>query len=96
MYVPVNRQTSSGSDNRQQLTLKFRLTTRDEDYNDPTPSWKLKISQLECQATQSNWWKVKDIARQVFEEKAVENVKNTKYSLGKMVRNWHYNISTKT
>lgn len=87
VYVPVNQQTSSDVNNRQQVTLKFRLTTRDDDYTDSEPFWKLKISQLECQTSSTNWWKIKDIARQVWDWEDDERDSNTKsksYSLGKI------------
>lgn len=83
MYVPVNRQTSSDSNDRKQITLKYQLTARDKDYNDPAPVWKLKITQLECQVTATNLWKIKDVARQIFKDKAEEDNTNSKYSLGK-------------
>ncbi|VVC32166.1 CUB domain [Cinara cedri] len=79
VYVPINPKTTLND--RQQITLKFKLTARDDDYEEPTPFWKLKISQLECQVAPTNWWKVKDIARQILKEKSAEDVKTTKYSL---------------
>lgn len=85
VYVPVRQQASSELNNRQQITLKFRLATRDEDNTDPEPYWKIKISQLECQTTSTNWWKIKDIARQVWdweEEEKDYKVKSKAYSLG--------------
>ncbi|CAH1713526.1 uncharacterized protein LOC114126912 [Aphis gossypii] len=83
VYVPVNHQSDSkNNNNKQQLTLRFRLTTRDEDYTDPEPYWKLKISQLECQTTSTNWWKIKDIARQVWDwEEEERDATRSKYSL---------------
>lgn len=90
VYVPVNQQqsesrsTNNNNNNKQQMTLKFRLTTRDEDYTEPEPFWKLKITQLECQTTSTNWWKIKDIARQVWDwEDEERDASKTKYSLGK-------------
>lgn len=85
VYVPVNHQSDSkNNNNKQQLTLRFRLTTRDDDNTDPEPYWKLKISQLECQTTSTNWWKIKDIARQVWDwEEEERDVTKSKYSLGK-------------
>lgn len=86
VYIPINQHVSLDSNNRQQLTLRFRLTNRDEDYNDPEPHWKLKISQLECQTTSTNWWKIKDIARQVWDwEEEERDTTNIKYSLGKVI-----------
>ncbi|XP_025198789.1 uncharacterized protein LOC112597077 [Melanaphis sacchari] len=67
VYVPVNQQQFDSKNNKQQITLKFQLTARDEDYTDPEPFWRLKISQLDCQTTSTNWWKIKDIARQVWD-----------------------------
>jgi hypothetical protein len=85
VYVPVNEQASTGSKTKQHITLKFRLTARDEDYTEQEPFWKLKISQLECQTTSTNWWKIKDIARQVWDwEEEERDVTKTKYSLGGM------------
>ncbi|XP_025408405.1 uncharacterized protein LOC112682120 [Sipha flava] len=82
VYVPVNEQASTGSKTKQHITLKFRLTARDEDYTEQEPFWKLKISQLECQTTSTNWWKIKDIARQVWDwEEEERDVTKTKYSL---------------
>ncbi|XP_026810179.1 uncharacterized protein LOC113551845 [Rhopalosiphum maidis] len=86
VYVPVNQQQSDSKNNnynnKQQITLKFRLTARDEDYTDPEPYWKLKISQLECQTTSTNWWKIKDIARQVWDwEDEERDATRSKYSL---------------
>jgi len=90
VYVPVNQQQSesrsknSNNNNKQQMTLKFRLTARDEDYTEPEPLWKLKITQLECQTTSTNWWKIKDIARQVWDwEDEERDASKSKYSLGK-------------
>ncbi|CAI6345766.1 unnamed protein product [Macrosiphum euphorbiae] len=91
VYVPVNHQQSesrsnnnnnNNNNNKEQLTLKFRLTTRDEDYTEPEPFWKLKITQLECQTTSTNWWKIKDIARQVWDwEEEERDASKSKYSL---------------
>jgi len=94
VYVPVNQQQSesrgsnnnnnNNNNNKQQVTLKFRLTARDEDYTEPEPFWKLKITQLECQTTSTNWWKIKDIARQVWDwEDEERDASKSKYSLGK-------------
>lgn len=70
---------------RQHVTLRFQMTTRDEDYTDPEPLWKVKISQLECQNAPNNWWKIKDIARQVWdwEDDEERDVTKSKHSLGK-------------
>uniref|UniRef100_A0A2S2P7N4 CUB domain-containing protein n=1 Tax=Schizaphis graminum TaxID=13262 RepID=A0A2S2P7N4_SCHGA len=83
VYVPVNQQQyDPKNNNKQQITLRFRLTARDEDYTDPEPFWKLKISQLECQTTSTNWWKIKDIARQVWDwEDEERDATRFKYSL---------------
>ncbi|XP_060861769.1 uncharacterized protein LOC132938769 [Metopolophium dirhodum] len=92
VYVPVNQQQSesrssnnnnnNNNNNKQQLTLKFQLTARDEDYTEPEPFWKLKITQLECQTTSTNWWKIKDIARQVWDwEDEERDASKSKYSL---------------
>ncbi|XP_060841398.1 uncharacterized protein LOC132922088 [Rhopalosiphum padi] len=87
VYVPVNQQQSDSKNNnnynnKHQITLKFRLTARDEDDTDPEPFWKLKISQLECQTTSTNWWKIKDIARQVWDwEDEERDATRSKYSL---------------
>jgi len=91
VYVPMNQQqlesrssNNNNNNNKQQLTLKFRLTARDEDYTEPEPLWKLKITQLECQTTSTNWWKIKDIARQVWDwEDEERDASKSKYSLGK-------------
>lgn len=93
VYVPVNQQQSesrsknsnnNNNNNKQQVTLKFRLTARDEDYTEPEPLWKLKITQLECQTTSTNWWKIKDLARQVWDwEDEERDASKSKYSLGK-------------
>ncbi|VVC32163.1 Hypothetical protein CINCED_3A025412 [Cinara cedri] len=82
VYVPLNPHTSSDLNDRQQITLRFRLTTRDDKYNDPTPFWKLKISQLECTPTimPTKRWKSTDddAVRQVSSS---EEKENSKYSL---------------
>ncbi|XP_050432399.1 uncharacterized protein LOC126840591 [Adelges cooleyi] len=73
VYVPIEQKwTTSDLNNnnnrdKSHVTLKFQLTARDEDSVDPEPSWKLKISQLECQPNSMNWWKIKEIARQVWD-----------------------------
>jgi len=61
------------------------MTTRDEDYADPEPHWKIQISQLECQTTSTNWWKIKDIARQFWDWEEMERDSDggsKTYSLG--------------
>jgi len=74
------------------------LTPRDEDYTAPEPLWKIKITQLECPATSTNWWKIKDIAREIWDKEYDEDEedeeddkeerketfadKSSKYSLG--------------
>lgn len=68
VYVQVKEQTSTDVNNRHQVTLKFRLTARDDDFDAPEPLWKIKITQLECPVTTTNWWKIKDIARQIWEK----------------------------
>lgn len=98
VYVPVKEQTSSDLNSRHQMTLKFRLTARDEDNTDPEPHWKLRVTQLECPTMSTNWWKIKDIARQIWdkkiegdnddgveEEKDASGSKHTKYTLGMML-----------
>lgn len=82
--MPINDQTSSNVNNKRQITMKFRMTARDENSNDPEPLWKLKISQLECQTTSTNWLKIKEIARQVWDwEEEERDASKIKYSLGK-------------
>lgn len=87
--MPVNQQqlesrSKNNNNNKQLVTLKFRLTARNEDYTEPEPLWKLKITQLECQTTSTNWWKIKDIARQVWDwEDEERDASKSKYSLGK-------------
>lgn len=82
--MPVNQQSSSDLNNRQQVTLKFRLTTRDDDFTETEPYWKMKVTQLECPQTSANWWKFKDIARQMWDwEDEEKEAPRSKHSLGK-------------
>lgn len=88
VYVPVNQKKSSDFNNRQQITMKFQLTPRDEEFSDLEPTWNLKISQLECPQTSTNWWKIKEIARQVWDwEEEEKDASKLKYSPGKGTRN---------
>lgn len=88
VYVPINQQTSSSDfKNRDHVTLRFKSTARHEEFNEPEPLWKLKITQLECPHTQTSWLKIKDIARQVWDwEEEVRDVEDkSKYSLGNVI-----------
>ncbi|XP_050540075.1 uncharacterized protein LOC126904832 [Daktulosphaira vitifoliae] len=93
VYVPLESKTildSSTINNiniynrvKSQITLKFQLTARDEDSTDSEPTWKLKISQIECQPNSMNWWKIKDMARQVWdwEDEDDKDITTPKYAL---------------